>query len=83
MSHSSKKTKKNKNALVTHDSIARWHHKQGWHHKQDQSGSIVCAHTNLKSHAGTVGTGPRWSVPASESDHGLTVTVYSLFTLNR
>ena len=65
------------------NSIARWHHKQGWHHKQDQSGSIVCAHTNLKSHAGTVGTGPRWSVPASESDHGLTVTVYSLFTLNR
>ena len=45
--------------LVTHAGFPvqrprqkRQYHQQGWHHKQDKSGSIVCAHANLKSHGG-------------------------------
>ena len=67
-----------KNESIARAGIERkheWHdtarqkreHRTRWHHKQDKSGSIVCAHTNLKSHGGAVGTGPRWR----ECNHSL------------
>ena len=67
-----------KNESIARAGIERkheWHdtarqkreHRTRWHHKQDKSGSIICAHTNQKSHGRAVGTGARWRVPPKSS----------------